>query len=65
MIAAQAVVMHHASLECRRRAMIAEIPTQVEHFHRKGAVAALYAFAQLVGALDGKRGKDHVPEFPP
>jgi hypothetical protein len=60
-----AVAMHYASLECSRRVMIAELPTQVEHLYRRGAVAALHAFVQLVGALDRKRGKDHVPEFLP
>lgn len=57
MIAAQAVAMHHATMECSRRAMIPEQPGEAAHALRKAAANSSRAFVALLDALDRKRGK--------
>src|SRR5689334_19549478 len=57
MIAAQAIAMHHASMECSRRAMVPEQPFEVAQGFRKAAANASRTFAELLSALDRKRGK--------
>ena len=46
MIAAQAMAMHHASMECARRAMIPEQPFEVAQGYRKAAANASRGFEQ-------------------
>lgn len=56
-MAAQAVALHAASMECLRRAMIAEQPAQMgDQLRRQGANLSR-AFLDVVAALDRKRGK--------
>ena len=57
MIAAQAIAMHSASMECSRRAMIPEQPHEVAQGFRKAAANSSRTFIELVTALDRKRGK--------
>ena len=57
MMAAQAVAMHHASMECSRRAMLREQPFECAQGFRKAAVTASRAFIEIQAALDRKRGK--------
>ncbi|HJS84629.1 MAG TPA: hypothetical protein VJ779_04150 [Acetobacteraceae bacterium] len=57
MLAAQAVAMHHAAMECARRAMIPEQPFEVAQGCRKAAANASRTFTELLAALDRKRGK--------
>ena len=57
MIAAQAVAMHHASMECSRRAMHPDQPFEVAQGFRKTAANASRTFTELLSALDRKRGK--------
>jgi hypothetical protein len=57
MLAAQAMAMHHASMECSRRAMLADQPTEAAHGFRKAAANASRTFAELLSAFDRKRGK--------
>lgn len=57
MLAAQAVAMHHASMECSRRAMIPEQPFEAAQGFRKAAASASRALTELLSALDRKRGK--------
>jgi hypothetical protein len=57
MIAAQAVIMHHASMECSRRAMLRDQPFEVAQGYRKAAAHASRTFAELLDTLDRKRGK--------
>ena len=57
MIAAQAVAMHHASMECSRRAMIPEQPFEITQGYRKAAANMSRTFTELLSALDRKRGK--------
>lgn len=57
MLAAQAMAMHHASIECSRRAMIAEQPHELAQGFRKAAASASRTFIELLSALDRKRGK--------
>jgi len=58
MIAAQAVAMHYAAMECSRRAMIPEQPFDVAQGYRKAAANASRTFAELLDTLDRKRGKN-------
>jgi hypothetical protein len=60
MIAAQAMAMHHASMECSRRAMLHEQPFEVAQGFRKAAANASRNFIELLAALDRKRGKGQV-----
>lgn len=57
MITAQAVAMHHATMECSRRAMIPDQPFEVAQGYRKAAANSSRAFTELLAALDRKRGK--------
>jgi hypothetical protein len=60
MLAAQAMAMHHASMECSRRAMVHEQPFEVAQGFRKAAANASRNFIELLAALDRKRGKGQV-----
>lgn len=57
MLVAQALAMHYASMECSRRAMIADQPFEAAQGLRKAAANASRTFIELVAALDRKRGK--------
>jgi hypothetical protein len=57
MLAAQAMAMHHASMECSRRAMLAEQPFEAAQGFRKAAASASRSFTELLAALDRKRGR--------
>jgi hypothetical protein len=57
MIAAQAMAAHYASMECSRRAMVPDQPFEVAQGRRKAAANASRTFAELLAALDRKRGK--------
>ena len=57
MIAAQAMAMHHATMELARRAMIPEQPHEIAQSYRKASVNTSRAFVGLLDALDRKRGK--------
>ena len=57
MIAAQAMAAHHASMECSRRAMVPDQPFEAAQALRKAAANASRTFAELLAALDRKRGK--------
>lgn len=57
MLAAQAIAMHAASMECSRRAMLENQPFEAGQGFRKAAVTASRAFVELTSALDRKRGK--------
>jgi hypothetical protein len=57
MIAAQALAMHHASMECSRRAMLTEQPFEIAQGYRKAAASASRTFTERLSALDRKRGK--------
>ena len=57
MLAAQAIAMHNASMECSRRAMIPDQPSETAQGLRKAAANASRAFTELLTALDRKRGK--------
>jgi hypothetical protein len=60
MIAAQAMAMHHASMECSRRAMVHDQPFEAAQGLRKAAANASRNFIELLAALDRKRGKGQV-----
>jgi hypothetical protein len=60
MIAAQAMAMHHASMECSRRAMVHDKPFEAAQGLRKAAANASRNFIELLAALDRKRGKGQV-----
>ncbi|MBV8591560.1 MAG: hypothetical protein JO212_16140, partial [Acetobacteraceae bacterium] len=57
MIASQAIAMHHASMECSRRAMHPDQPFEAAQGFRKAAANASRTFTELLSALDRKRGK--------
>ena len=63
MIAAQAVALHHASLECSRRAMISGQPLEAASKLRKDAANSARAMVEMVEALDRKRGKGRSQVF--
>ena len=58
MMAAQAVAMHHAVMECSRRAMSPDQPYEAAQGHRKAVANSSRAFIALLDALDRKRGKN-------
>ena len=60
MIAAQAVALHAAAMECNRRPMIPDQPFGAALGYRKIAANASRAFVELLSALDRKRGKGQV-----
>lgn len=57
MLVAQAVAMHHASMEASRRAMLPDQPFEIAQALRKSAAYSSRAFCELVDALDRRRGK--------
>ena len=57
MIAAQATAMHLASMECFRRAMIPEQPADIASKLRKDGANLARGMAEMLDALDRKRGK--------
>lgn len=57
MIAAQAVALHHASMECLRRAMIPEQPAEIAAKLRKDGTNMSRAMIDMVEALARHRGK--------
>jgi hypothetical protein len=57
MLAAQALAMHHASMECSRRAMLPDQPFEVACKLRKDAANLARAMTDMVDAMDRKRGK--------
>jgi hypothetical protein len=57
MIAAQAVALHHAAMECLRRAMLPGQPSDVASKLRKDAANMARAMTDMLDAMDRKRGK--------
>lgn len=57
MMAAQAVGLHSAAMECLRRAMIPSQPGQAQDQLRRQGANLSRAFLDVVAALDRKRGK--------
>ena len=57
MIAAQAVALHHAAMECLRRAMLPGQPSEVASKLRKDAANMARAMTDMLDAMDRKRGK--------
>jgi hypothetical protein len=53
MIAAQAMAMHHASMECSRRAMLPDQPFEAAQGFRKAGANASRTFIELRGAGAG------------
>jgi hypothetical protein len=57
MLAAEAVALHAASMECLRRAMIPEQGFEPAREYRKAGANLARAFTEILDALDRKRGK--------
>jgi hypothetical protein len=57
MIAAQAVSLHHAAMECFRRAILPDQPPEIASKLRKDGANAARAMTDMLDALDRKRGK--------
>lgn len=57
MIAGQAVALHHASIECLRRAMLVGQNPEVASKLRKDGANLARAMTDMLAALDRKRGK--------
>jgi hypothetical protein len=57
MIAAQAIAMHHGSMECFRRSMIPDQPFDTAARLRKDSANLARGMTDMVDALDRKRGK--------
>ncbi|KAA2211425.1 hypothetical protein [Teichococcus oryzae] len=57
MLVGQAVALHQAAMECMRRAMLPEQPFEVATKLRKDAANLSRAVADMIDALDRKRGK--------
>ena len=57
MLAAQAVALLHASLECSRRAILQDQPGEVASKLRKDAANSARAMVDMIEALDRRRGK--------
>ena len=57
MIAAQAVSLHHAAMECFRRAILPDQPSEIASKLRKDGANAARAMTDMLDALDRKRGK--------
>lgn len=57
MIAAQAVALHYASLECSRRAMVEGQPIDIAARLRRDAANSARAMIDMCEALDRRRGK--------
>jgi hypothetical protein len=58
MLAAQAVGLHAATMECLRRAMIPDQPGEFASKLRRDAVNCARAMAETCAALDRRRGKE-------
>lgn len=59
MIAAQATAMHFAAMECFRRAMIRDQPSDIASKFRKDGANLARGMTDMVDALNRKRGKGH------
>jgi hypothetical protein len=57
MLAAQAVALHFGAMECFRRAMIPDQPGEFQTKLRKDGVNLARGMADMLEALDRKRGK--------
>ncbi len=57
MLAAQAVALHHASLECSRRAILQGQPGEIASKLRRDAANTSRAMVEMCEALDRRRGK--------
>ena len=57
MLAAQAVGLHAATMECLRRAMLPDQPGEFASKLRRDAVNCARAMAEMCAALDRRRGK--------
>ncbi len=57
MLAAQAVAAHHGAMECYRRAMLPDQPSEIATKLRKDAANLSRTMVDMLGALDRKRGK--------
>lgn len=57
MMAAQAVAMHHAAMECARRAMLPEQPSDAADRLRRQAANLSRAMVDMAEAIDRRRGK--------
>lgn len=57
MLAAQAVALHHASLECSRRAILQGQPVEITSKLRRDAANSARAMVEMCEALDRRRGK--------
>jgi hypothetical protein len=57
MMAAQAIGLHSAAMECLRRAMISEQPAHMADQLRRQAANLSRTFMDMLAALDRKRGK--------
>lgn len=57
MIAAQAVALHFASLECARRAMLPQQPAEASSKLRRDAANTARAMVEMTEALQRRRGK--------
>jgi hypothetical protein len=57
MIAAQAVALHGAAMECLRRALLPGQPSEVASKLRKDAANLARAMTDMLDAMDRKRGK--------
>ncbi len=57
MLAAQAIALHHASLECSHRAMLQGQPSETAARLRKDAANSARAMVDMCEALDRRRGK--------
>jgi hypothetical protein len=57
MMAAQAVALHHAAMECARRALHPDLPPEVASRLRREAANLSRAMVDMAEALDRRRGK--------
>ncbi len=57
MMAAQAVALHNAAMECMRRAMMADQPFEIASRMRKEAANLSRAMVDMAEAIDKRRGK--------
>lgn len=57
MMAAQAVALHHAAMECMRRAMIPEQSAEVAARMRRDGANLMRAMVDMAEAIDRRRGK--------
>jgi len=57
MLSAQAVAMHYGSMECFRRAILPDMPPDIASKLRKDGANLARGVADMLDALDRKRGK--------